>query len=251
MKKIIKFLLLGMLFVAMAVSATAQTTADDVISLARKYIGTPYRAAGRTPKGFDCSGFTRFVYSHFGFDLSGSAPGQWHHGRSISRSELQRGDLVFFGGRRHSRSIGHVGIVTDVYPDKGTFDFIHSSSTGVRISASTEGYYKNRYVGARRLLGNEPAGKQKNLSNNTETSTGPVESGTVDVYSPSKQKQQQQPSKINKPPVLSATERQRHEDIARDNAIRDSINAMFSRSNEYRTQELTPTAEASEFEDEE
>ncbi|MBO7540222.1 MAG: C40 family peptidase [Bacteroidales bacterium] len=249
MKKIFKLLLLGTLFVALAVNALAQTTADDVISVARKYIGTPYRAAGRTPKGFDCSGFTRYVYSHFGFDLSGSAPGQWHHGRSVSRSELQRGDLVFFGGRRHSRSIGHVGIVTEVYPDKGTFDFIHSSSTGVRISASTEAYYKNRYVGARRLLGNEPATKKNSSSATTDYSSGPVESGTVDVYSPSKQKQQ--PSKINKPPVLSATERQRHEDIARDNAIRDSINAMFSRSNEYRTQELTPTAEASEFDDEE
>ena len=247
MKKIFKLLLLGTLFVALAVNALAQTTADDVISVARKYIGTPYRAAGRTPKGFDCSGFTRYVYSHFGFDLSGSAPGQWHHGRSVNRGDLQRGDLVFFGGRRHSRSIGHVGIVTDVYPDKGTFDFIHSSSTGVRISASTEAYYKNRYVGARRLLGNEPATKQKSSSATSDYSSGPVESGTVDVYSPSKQKQQ--PSKINKPPGLSATERQRHEDIARDNAIRDSINAMFSRSNEYRTQTLTPLND-NDFEDE-
>ena len=239
------------LVLTLAGTVMAQTTADAVISEAKRYIGTPYRAAGRTPRGFDCSGFTRYVYSQFGYDLSGSAPGQWHHGRSVSRSELQRGDLVFFGGRRRSKSIGHVGIVTDVNTANGTFDFIHSSSTGVRISASTEAYYKNRYVGARRLLDNAPAGKQKNKSDNVETSGGAVASGTVDVYSPSKQKQQQQPSKINKPPVLSATERQRHEDIARDNAIRDSINAMFSRSNEYRTQELTPTAEASEFEDEE
>lgn len=236
------------LVLTLAGTAVAQTTADAVISEAKRYIGTPYRAAGRTPRGFDCSGFTRYVYSQFGYDLSGSAPGQWHHGRSVSRSELQRGDLVFFGGRRHSRSIGHVGIVTDVYPDKGTFDFIHSSSTGVRISASTEAYYKNRYVGARRLLDNAPTGKQKNKSDNVETSGGAVASGTVDVYSPSKQKQ---PSKVSRPEPLSATERQRHEDIARDNAIRDSINAMFSRSNEYRTQELTPTAEASEFDDEE
>ena len=247
MRKITNILLFGTLFVALAVNTVAQTTADDVISVARKYIGTPYRAAGRTPKGFDCSGFTRFVYSHFGYDLSGSAPGQWRHGRSVSRSELQRGDLVFFGGRRHSKSIGHVGIVTDVNPSEGTFDFIHSSSTGVRISASTEGYYKNRYVGARRLLGNEPAGKQKYLSDNAETSGGAVASGTVDVYSPAKH----QPSKINRPQSLSATERQRHEDIIRDNAIRDSINVLFARDNVYRTEELTLTPEADEFEDEE
>ena len=238
--------MLGTLFVALAVNALAQTTADDVISVARKYIGTPYRAAGRTPKGFDCSGFTRYVYSHFGFDLSGSAPGQWHHGRSVNRGDLQRGDLVFFGGRRHSRSIGHVGIVTEVYPDKGTFDFIHSSSTGVRISASTEAYYKNRYVGARRLLGNEPATKKNSSSATTDYSSGPVESGTVDVYSPSKQKQ---PSKVSRPEPLSATERQRHEDIARDNAIRDSIKAVFAQPSEYRTQTLTPL-NGNDFEDE-
>lgn len=248
MKTLRNILSVIVLVLALAGTAVAQTTADAVISEAKRYIGTPYRAAGRTPRGFDCSGFTRYVYSQFGYDLSGSAPGQWHHGRSVSRSELQRGDLVFFGGRRHSKSIGHVGIVTDVNPANGTFDFIHSSSTGVRISASTEGYYKNRYVGARRLLDNAPTGKQKNKSDNAETSGGAVASGTVDVYSPSKQKQ---PSKVSRPEPLSATERQRHEDIARDNAIRDSINAMFSRSNEYRTQELTPTAEASEFEDEE
>jgi len=246
MKKIFKLLLLGMLFVALAVNAIAQTTADAVISEAKRYIGTPYRAAGRTPRGFDCSGFTRYVYSQFGYDLSGSAPGQWHHGRSVSRSELQRGDLVFFGGRRHSKSIGHVGIVTDVNPANGTFDFIHSSSTGVRISASTEGYYKNRYVGARRLLDNAPTGKQKNNSDNAETSGGAVASGTVDVYSPSKQKQ---PSKVSRPEPLSATERQRHEDIARDNAIRDSIKAVFAQPSEYRTQTLTPL-NGNDFEDE-
>ena len=162
MKKLRNILSVIALVLALAGTAVAQTTADAVISEAKRYIGTPYRAAGRTPRGFDCSGFTRYVYSQFGYDLSGSAPGQWHHGRSVSRSELQRGDLVFFGGRRHSKSIGHVGIVTDVNPANGTFDFIHSSSTGVRISASTEGYYKNRYVGARRLLDNAPAGKPKN-----------------------------------------------------------------------------------------
>ncbi|MBR4803469.1 MAG: C40 family peptidase, partial [Bacteroidales bacterium] len=234
-------------------AALAQTTADAVISEAKRYIGTPYRAAGKTPRGFDCSGFTRYIYSQFGYDLSGSAPGQWHHGRSVSRSELQRGDLVFFGGRRHSKSIGHVGIVTDVNTANGTFDFIHSSSTGVRISASTEGYYKNRYVGARRLLDNAPTGKNKKTSDNVETSGGAVPAGTVDVYSPSKQKQ---PSKVSKPNPPSATpylsERQRHPEIERDNAIRDSIKAiMYAPAAEYQTNELTLTPEAEEFVDEE
>lgn len=249
LRKILALVLLSLAF-ADVQTLFAQPSADDVINTARRYLGTPYRSRGRTPNGFDCSGFTRYVYSQFGYNLNGSAPGQYSHGHSVSRSELQRGDLVFFGGRRHSKSIGHVGIVTEADNSKGTFKFIHSStSRGVCISASTEAYYSNRYVGARRLLDKEPASKQNYSSATTDYSSGPVASGTVDVYSPSKHKQQ--PSKINKPTVLSATERQRHEDIARDNSIRDSINSMFSRSNEYLIQELTPTEEASEFEDEE
>ncbi len=243
MKKVLRLLTIMMVF-AMATSAFAQTTADAVISEARKYIGTPYRSAGRTPKGFDCSGFTRYVYSQFGYDLSGSAPGQWHHGRSVSSSELQPGDLVFFGGRRHSKNIGHVGIVTEADNAKGTFKFIHSStSSGICISSSAEPYYKDRYVGARRILDKAPAGGQKNLSDNTTEYGGAVAGGTVDVYSPAKR----QPSKINRPQPLSATERQRHEDIARQNAVHDSVNALFRPVSQYHTHELTPVPDAEEY----
>ena len=215
--KSLRIVLAFVVFVsAMAGSISAQTTADAVIDEARKYIGTPYRAAGRTPKGFDCSGFTRYVYGKFGYDLSGSAPGQWHHGHNVQRSELQRGDLVFFGGRRKSRSIGHVGIVTDVNAEKGTFNFIHSSSKGVRISVSTEGYYVHRYIGARRLLDTEPRSARQIQVKDTKSEEN-VNTRT-----------QQQPSRISKPlPPSDVVTRQQNQDVVRDNAIRDSIKAIL------------------------
>lgn len=133
--------------------AELDTDADKVIAEARRYLGTPYRYGGRTTKGFDCSGFTKYVYSKFGFTLSPSAPGQYYHGTGVDRYNLKKGDLVFFGGRRNSRSIGHVGIVTDADNPTGKFYFIHSSRSGVRVSSSDEQYYVHRYIGARRILG--------------------------------------------------------------------------------------------------
>ena len=127
------------------------TVADMVIDEAMKYIGIPYRWGGKTPKGFDCAGFTRFIYSKFGVLLAPSAAPQYKAGPSLKNEDIQKGDLVFYGGRGGSKSIGHVGIVTSV-DDKG-FYFIHSAtSTGITISHSTEPYYKSRYKGACRVV---------------------------------------------------------------------------------------------------
>ena len=129
-------------------------TADLIIDYASKYIGTPYHYGGRTPKGFDCAGFARFVYLRYGYDLPGWCGAQARHGIEVRDTRtLQHGDLVFFGGRNQSKVIGHVGIVVESNAETGVFRFIHSSTTaGVIISRSTEEYYKNRYITARRLL---------------------------------------------------------------------------------------------------
>ena len=72
-----------------------------------------------------------------------------------SIADLQKGDLVFCGGSRSPRSVGHVGIVTDVDADGGRFKFIHASRRGVVIDKSTSPYYQRRYLGARRIVDSE------------------------------------------------------------------------------------------------
>ena len=125
-----------------------------IVEMARKYIGTPYRFGGRSPKAFDCAGFALFLYRHFGHALPGWSGAQARLGVEVSDTRnLQPGDLVFFGGRHQTKVVGHTGIVVDANPETGTFRFIHASTgAGVIISRSTEPYYKQRYLTARRLL---------------------------------------------------------------------------------------------------
>ena len=125
---------------------------DQVINYAYRFRGTPYRYGAMSPRGFDCSGFTSYVFKRFGIDLDRSSRGQISDGVRIKKSELQPGDLVFFQGRSGRGGVGHVGIVTKVNDDN-TFHFIHSAcSSGVTESKNTESYYSRRYVGACRVL---------------------------------------------------------------------------------------------------
>lgn len=147
---------------SLPLSAQTSTSADstsvtghDIVKVAMKYIGVPYRSGRMNPKvGFDCSGFTTYVFKKENIQLTRSSRSQFTEGVEVSScTDLQKGDLVFFGGSRSSStSIGHVGIVTDVNPSTGIFSFIHASRTGIRISSSDEPYYAKRYVGARRIL---------------------------------------------------------------------------------------------------
>lgn len=124
----------------------------DMIDYAGDFIGTRYVRGGKRPGGFDCSGFTGYIFKQFGIDLNCNSRSQYTQGDAVATEELLPGDLVFFSGRAVShRRVGHVGIVTKVNDD-GSFDFIHASvSRGVIVSASTEPYYSKRYIGARRV----------------------------------------------------------------------------------------------------
>jgi len=125
---------------------------DQVINYAYRFRGTPYRYGAMSPRGFDCSGFTSYVFKRFGIDLDRSSRGQIFDGVRVKQKDLQPGDLVFFQGRSGRGGVGHVGIVTKVNDDN-TFHFIHSAcSSGVTESKNTESYYSRRYVGACRVL---------------------------------------------------------------------------------------------------
>lgn len=116
-------------------------TYGGVVGVAMQYLGIPYVWAGSTPSGFDCSGFTSYVYAKMGVSLPHNAAAQYSYGTPVSRDQLQPGDLVFFEG------LGHVGIYV------GGGEFIHSPHTGdvVKISSLGQDYYTRNWVGARRI----------------------------------------------------------------------------------------------------
>ena len=141
-----------------AAQKQAETLGDQVVAYARTFLGTPYKLGASGPRLFDCSGFTRYVFKHFGYEMTQYTGAQFKEGREVaSFADLQKGDLVFFGQRGSVRNIGHVGIVVSIDEERGSFRFIHASSSGGVIeSESTQSYYQMRYIGARRFLPDEP-----------------------------------------------------------------------------------------------
>lgn len=123
-------------------STATSASGSAVVAYAKQYLGCRYVSGGTSPSGFDCSGFTTYVYKHFGVTLNRTAAGQYSNGTAVT--SLQAGDLVMFS---YGKGISHVGIYI------GGNQFIHSanSRSGVRID-SLSGSYKSRFVGARRIF---------------------------------------------------------------------------------------------------
>ncbi len=127
--------------------------ADNLINTALKYLGVKYRWGESSPEGFDCSGFTKYVFNEEGINLTRTSYSQCREGEKIDGIEnLKRGDLVFFGGENSIRTVGHVGIVTEVDSVAHRFKFVHASRTGIKVDKSTDSYYRLRYIGARRII---------------------------------------------------------------------------------------------------
>ncbi|MFB5763593.1 C40 family peptidase [Paenibacillus medicaginis] len=123
-------------------SVYADSKMDLVIQDAK---GTSYRAGGTTLSGFDCSGFTSYVFDQLGLDLPRQSSTQFEAGTAVSRDEMRPGDLVFFN--TNGRGVSHVGIYV------GDGRFAHSSSSrGVTVSSLGESYYADRYLGAKRVM---------------------------------------------------------------------------------------------------
>ena len=120
--------------------------AASIIATGKKYIGVPYKWAGTTPSGFDCSGFVMYVFGAHGITLPHNSRSMYAFGTSVAKKDLKPGDLVFFYGSNKT-VINHVGIYI------GNGQFIHSSSSkGITITALDSSYYVNHYYGAKRIL---------------------------------------------------------------------------------------------------
>jgi hypothetical protein len=114
---------------------------DKIVKYAKRMVGVPYSYGGSSPRGFDCSGLTSYVYRHFGISVARTSYSQFREGMRVARSGLKPGDLVFFHG------LGHVGIYV------GNGHFIHAPHAGTRVRIeSMSGWYANRFDGARRLV---------------------------------------------------------------------------------------------------
>jgi cell wall-associated NlpC family hydrolase len=110
--------------------------------------GVPYRDGGETTEGFDCSGFTRYVFAQHGINLPRLASDQYLAGDAISVDDLEPGDLVFFTTVAPGAS--HVGV------SAGGDRFVHApgSHGHVRVERLSSSYWSERYIGARRIVAN-------------------------------------------------------------------------------------------------
>lgn len=123
---------------------------NDIVDFAHGYIGTKYRSAGKSPSGFDCSGFVYFVMKEFGIQMAASSGTQERQGRKINKLEAQPGDLVFFrrssGGR-----VFHVAMVVD--NDEGDISIIHSTSRGVIVDRIRDSaYWRSKVMTFRNIV---------------------------------------------------------------------------------------------------
>ena len=120
-------------------------TARKAVAVAREMIGKPYRYAGDTPAGFDCSGLVRYSYGRAGIGMPRATQAQRQGTKLISVRSLRPGDLLFFD--QEGKKASHVGIYL------GDGRFIHAPSTGGRVRTDSLGadYWKKHFVEARRV----------------------------------------------------------------------------------------------------
>ncbi|MDP5199221.1 C40 family peptidase [Flavobacterium sp. DG2-3] len=165
MKRLIHFLLLAIAFTSCkststAVSKNSNTKSEskkenrylvnNLIEKATDNIGVRYKAGGTTKSGFDCSGLVYTTFESENIKLPRPSYEQAKVGKVIPLNDAQKGDLIFFKTNK-SRTINHVGLITEVNSDE--VKFVHSStSKGVIISSTKEPYYKNSFEQVNRVI---------------------------------------------------------------------------------------------------
>ncbi|PWI59001.1 C40 family peptidase [Sulfoacidibacillus thermotolerans] len=119
---------------------------QSLLQYAESFMGTPYVWGGTSPSGFDCSGFTQYVFAHFGVDILRTSEQQFAEGLSVPENQLTPGDLVFFS--TYAPGATHVGIYI------GNNLMVDAQDYGVSIDNITNSYWGPKYIGARQILAN-------------------------------------------------------------------------------------------------
>jgi murein DD-endopeptidase len=120
---------------------------EEVSAVAERYVGSPYKYGGTTPKGFDASGFTQYIYKKAATKMSipRTSAEQYKTGKAVKQSELKQGDLVFY-------ATGTKGKVSFVGIYKGDGAFVGATSKGVKVVKMSDKYWKTKYIGAKRVI---------------------------------------------------------------------------------------------------
>ena len=135
---------------AVTVAQPAPAAASgSVVQVAQQYLGSRYVMGGSSPSsGFDCSGFTSYVYGQCGVHISRTSYTQANEGTAVDKANLQAGDLLLFKTNGANGGISHVGI----YVGNGQFIHAANPSRGVVYDTINSGYYNTNYAGARRVM---------------------------------------------------------------------------------------------------
>ena len=119
----------------------------EIRSFSTQYVGVPYVAGGTTPRGFDCSGFTQYVFNNLDFNIHRTVAAQLQDGVIIAKEDLQCGDLIFF---QNTTGYGHFASHVGIYIGNG--QMIHAGGRGIAIVSLEEAYYTYHYMCARRVV---------------------------------------------------------------------------------------------------